>query len=139
MSDVVIIGAGVVGACTALALLADGHRVTIIEPRAPGGDHAASYGNGGWLSTASVVPMSLPGLWKNIPRYLLDSDGRWSFARARCRGLRPGSSDFWRLGKVTSGSPVLRAPCRRFFTTHRPAMQRSRERRASLTWLLSRD
>jgi len=75
MSDVVIIGAGVVGACTALALLADGHRVTIIEPGAPGGDHAASYGNGGWLSTASVVPMSLPGLWKNIPRYLLDSDG----------------------------------------------------------------
>ncbi|MBU6188386.1 MAG: FAD-binding oxidoreductase [Betaproteobacteria bacterium] len=75
MSDVVVIGAGAVGACTALALLADGHRVTVVEPRAAGGDHAASYGNGGWLSTASVVPMSLPGLWKNIPRYLLDADG----------------------------------------------------------------
>ncbi len=75
MSAVVVIGAGVVGACCALALLEDGHRVTMIEPDLPGGPQAASYGNGAWLSTASVVPMSLPGLWKNVPRYLLDPDG----------------------------------------------------------------
>ncbi len=75
MSTVVVIGAGVVGACCALALLEDGHRVTLIEPDEPGGPQAASYGNGAWLSTASVVPMSLPGLWKNVPRYLLDPDG----------------------------------------------------------------
>jgi D-amino-acid dehydrogenase len=75
MSAVVVIGAGVVGACCALALLGDGHQVTLVEPDLPGGPQAASYGNGAWLSTASVVPMSLPGLWKNVPRYLLDPDG----------------------------------------------------------------
>ena len=98
MSDVVIIGAGAVGVCTALALLADGHRVTVVEPRSPGGDHAASFGNGGWLSTASVVPMSLPGLWRNIPRYLLDSDGPLVIRAAALPRLAP-----WLVRFVAAG------------------------------------
>ena len=32
---IVVIGAGAVGAATALELLRDGHRVTIVEPGAP--------------------------------------------------------------------------------------------------------
>jgi D-amino-acid dehydrogenase len=72
---VVVIGAGIVGATTALALLRDGHRVTIVEPGEPGGEQAASYGNGAWLSPASVVPMSMPGMWKKVPFYLADPLG----------------------------------------------------------------
>ncbi len=70
MSHVVVIGAGIVGACTALELLRDGHQVTILEPGEPGGEQAASYGNGCWLSPMSVVPPSMPGLWLKIPGYL---------------------------------------------------------------------
>ena len=48
----------------------------------PGGPQAASYGNGAWLSPASVVPMSMPGLWRKVPGFLLDRDGpltiRWT-------------------------------------------------------------
>ena len=69
----VVIGAGIVGACCALELLARGHRVTLLEPHAPGGEQAASYGNGAWISPASVVPMSLPGLWRRLPSYLFSS------------------------------------------------------------------
>jgi len=103
MSTVVIIGTGVVGACCALALLDDGHQVTMIEPGEPGGPQAASYGNGAWLSTASVVPMSLPGLWKSVPRYLLDPDGPlvirpWALPR-----LAP-----WLLRFVAAGHRVER-------------------------------
>lgn len=47
---VVLIGAGIVGAAIAVELVRRGQRVTIIEPETPGGEHAASYGNGGWLS-----------------------------------------------------------------------------------------
>ncbi|MET4019724.1 FAD-dependent oxidoreductase [Bradyrhizobium sp. S3.2.12] len=43
---VVVIGAGIVGAATAIELVRHGHDVTIIELGEPGGDHAASYGNG---------------------------------------------------------------------------------------------
>lgn len=79
---VTVIGAGIVGACTALELLRDGHQVTIIEPGEPGGRQAASYGHGCWISPASVVPMSTPGLWKQVPGYLLNPNGplviRWT-------------------------------------------------------------
>ncbi len=80
---VVVVGSGIIGACTALELLRSGHRVTILEPNEPGGRHAASYGHGCWISPASVVPMSMPGLWKQIPAYLLDPNGplviRWRY------------------------------------------------------------
>ncbi len=79
---VTVIGAGIVGACSALELLRDGHQVTIIEPGEPGGRQAASYGHGCWISPASVVPMSTPGLWKQVPGYLLNANGplviRWT-------------------------------------------------------------
>lgn len=80
---VVVIGAGIVGAATALELLRDGHQVTIIEPGPPGGEQAASYGNGCWLSPSSVLPMSAPGLWKKVPGFLADPLGplamRWRY------------------------------------------------------------
>ena len=80
---VVIIGAGIVGAAAAVELTRDGHTVTIVEPGPPGGEQAASYGNGTILSPGSVVPMSLPGLWKKVPGYLADPLGplaiRWSY------------------------------------------------------------
>lgn len=80
---VVVIGAGIVGTATAIELLRDGHDVTIVEPGDPGGDHSASYGNGGWLSPSLVVPISMPGLWKLVPSYLADPLGpltiRWSY------------------------------------------------------------
>jgi D-amino-acid dehydrogenase len=80
---VVVIGAGIVGAVTAVELLRDGHAVTIVEPGAPGGEQAASYGNGCWLSPSSVLPVSWPGLWKKVPGWLADPLGplavRWSY------------------------------------------------------------
>jgi len=80
---VVIIGAGIVGAATALEALSAGFRVTIVEPGEPGGEQAASYGNGCWLSPMSVIPPSTPGLWKKVPRFLMDPLGplaiRWSY------------------------------------------------------------
>jgi D-amino-acid dehydrogenase len=69
---IVVIGAGIVGAATAVELLRDGHAVTIVEPGDPGGEQAASYGNGTLLNPSSVIPMSAPGLWKKVPGYLAD-------------------------------------------------------------------
>ncbi|WP_372622313.1 NAD(P)/FAD-dependent oxidoreductase [Falsiroseomonas sp.] len=82
-AHVAVIGAGIVGAATALEALSAGFRVTIIEPGDPGGEQAASYGNGCWLSPMSVIPPSTPGLWKKVPRFLMDPLGplaiRWSY------------------------------------------------------------
>ena len=72
---VVIIGAGIVGAATALEALREGFRVTLLEPGEPGGEQAASYGNGCWLSPMSVIPPAVPGLWRKVPGFLLDPLG----------------------------------------------------------------
>ena len=79
---VVVIGAGIIGACTAIELLRDGHHVTIVDPAPPGGPQAASYGNGCWISPGSIIPMSMPGLWRKVPGWLMDPLGpltiRWT-------------------------------------------------------------
>jgi D-amino-acid dehydrogenase len=66
-----------------MELLRDGNNVTIIEPGEPGGEQAASYGNGTLLNPSSVIPMSTPGIWKKVPGYLRDPLGplaiRWSY------------------------------------------------------------
>ncbi|MGH7119992.1 MAG: NAD(P)/FAD-dependent oxidoreductase [Acetobacteraceae bacterium] len=81
--SVAIVGAGIIGAAVATELLADGYRVSIIEPGTPGGEQSASYGNGCWLNPGSIVPTSLPGLWRDVPGFLTDPLGplaiRWNY------------------------------------------------------------
>ena len=86
---VAVIGAGIVGACTALALLDEGCRVTLLDPGPPGGEQAASYGNGAFISPASVVPMSMPGLWRKVPGFLLDPTGPLTIRWRNMPGLSP--------------------------------------------------
>ena len=87
--DVAVIGGGVVGLCCAAELLRAGHRVTLVEPGAFGGRHGASYGNGAWLSPASVVPMSVPGLWRRVPGFLADPLGPLAIRPAALPRLAP--------------------------------------------------
>ncbi len=83
MANVAVIGAGIIGAASAVELLRDGHRVTILDPGEPGGAQAASFGNGCWLSPSSVVPMSAPGIWRKVPGWVADPLGpltiRWRY------------------------------------------------------------
>ncbi len=95
---VAVVGAGAVGVCCAIALARQGHRVTLIDPGPPGGAQAASHGNGGWISPASVVPMSLPGLWTRIPGLLADVDGPLTIRARALPELLPWLWRFLRAG-----------------------------------------
>ncbi len=64
-APVTILGAGIVGICTALSLLERGVPVTIIDKGPPGQE--TSMGNAGVVSPWSIIPQSLPGTWKSIP------------------------------------------------------------------------
>ncbi len=72
-SDVTVLGAGLVGICSALSLAEKGFRVHMIDRDAPG--QATSAGNAGIISPWSVVPQSMPGIWKKVPGWLLDPQG----------------------------------------------------------------
>lgn len=68
-----MIGGGIVGICSALALQADGHAVEIIEKDRVGG--GSSFGNCGLLAVGEVVPISRPGTLLCAPRWLVDPEG----------------------------------------------------------------
>lgn len=67
---VAIIGAGIVGVSTAIWLQREGHRVVLIDRLGPA--EGTSYGNAGVLASASIVPITGPGLTAKAPRMLLD-------------------------------------------------------------------
>ena len=109
---VVVIGAGAVGAASALAALRDGHRVTILDPAEPGGEQAASYGNGCWLSPMSVIPPAVPGIWKKLPKFLSDPLGplaiRWRYLPRVAPWLIRYLASGWRWEDVARTAHALR-------------------------------
>jgi D-amino-acid dehydrogenase len=80
---IAVIGAGIVGTCTAIELRRRGFAVTLIDRLAPG--EACSYGNAGILGSQSCVPFALPGILRDVPRMLFDREGplvvRWDGLR----------------------------------------------------------
>lgn len=78
---VAVVGAGIVGLCTALYLQRDGHRVTVLDPAGPG--EGASKGNANVIAVESCVPVATPGIARRVPGMLLDPLGplaiRWSY------------------------------------------------------------
>lgn len=106
---VVVIGCGIAGVCSAIALLKAGYRVTLLEPANPGGEQAASYGNGAWLSPASIVPMSMPGLWRKVPGYILDPEGPLTIRLRHLPRLAPW---LWRFLKAGSSVPKVERTAR---------------------------
>ena len=104
-----VIGAGMVGVCTASWLQRDGHSVFLVEMGQPG--HGASFGNAGCFNGSSVTPISMPGVIRNVPRWLFDPVGplslRWSYLPA----IAPWLVRFIRAGtqeKVHAQARALR-------------------------------
>ena len=67
---IIVIGAGICGVSAALWLRRSGHEVMLIDQNAPG--TGASFGNAGLLAQWAIVPVTEPGFWRHIPRYLID-------------------------------------------------------------------
>lgn len=78
---VVVLGGGIVGACTALFLRADGHDVTLVDRLPPGA--GTSSGNAGVISLGSCMPIATPETLRKLPALLADPVGplaiRWGY------------------------------------------------------------
>lgn len=96
-----VIGAGMVGAFTAIEALRAGHRVTLIDPVEPGSEQAASFGNGAWISPASILPVSMPGLWRKVPAMLADPLSPFAIRWQHLPRLTP-----WLLRFLAAGSSL---------------------------------
>jgi D-amino-acid dehydrogenase len=67
---VIVVGAGIIGLCVAYHATKGGAAVMIVD-HDPAGDKA-SFGNAGGIAVTEVLPASVPGLWKKVPKWLLD-------------------------------------------------------------------
>lgn len=56
--ETLVLGAGIIGTCTALELALRGHQVILVDRRAPGGE--TSYGNAGIIQREAVEPYAFP-------------------------------------------------------------------------------
>ena len=69
---VAVIGAGVVGAATALWLQRRGKQVVLIDRDSPGS--GCSAGNSGAISPGSVAPLAMSGVLASVPSMLFDDE-----------------------------------------------------------------
>jgi glycine/D-amino acid oxidase-like deaminating enzyme len=67
---IVVVGAGIVGVCTAWHLKRRGAEVTLIDRDEPG--RGCSFGNAGAVSFGSVAPLAMPGVMRDALKMLLD-------------------------------------------------------------------
>lgn len=80
MADFLVLGAGMVGVSTALALQEQGHAVTLVDRKAPGRE--TSFGNAGIIQAEAAEPYALPRDPLTLLRFALGrtNDVTWSMA-----------------------------------------------------------
>ena len=99
-ASVTILGAGIVGICTALSLLERGVQVTLIDKGEPGQE--TSMGNAGVVSPWSIIPQSLPGTWKTVPKLMFGGSRPLSIYPSVAHRFIPWGLRFLRQGREKS-------------------------------------
>ncbi len=68
--NIIIIGGGVIGLCSAYYLQKEGHQVIIIDQSNM--NSGASYVNAGYLSPSHIIPLSAPGVMKKGLKWMFN-------------------------------------------------------------------
>jgi sarcosine oxidase len=114
-ADVVVVGAGIVGAATAHALAGTGHRVTVLEQYRVGHDHGSSHGSSRIFRLSypderyvRLAQASLPG-WRALEeecrRHLLETTGSvdlGTFAQLNAKALSACGAAFATVDAATA-------------------------------------
>jgi D-amino-acid dehydrogenase len=93
-SDVIVLGAGMVGVSAALHLLKRGRTVTLVDRR--GVAEETSYGNAGLIQTEAIVPYAFPRDPAKLARYALGQLPEASYHFGALPGLVPALYQYWR-------------------------------------------
>ncbi len=123
--DVIVIGAGVVGLSTALALRARGVEVTVIDREGPAA--GASAGNAGAFAFTDILPLASPRIIRQAPKWLLDPLGPLSVPPAYALKIAPWMWRFWKASwpaRVAASTRVQTAMMRLSQATLEPFLAR---------------
>ncbi|KWR91425.1 NAD(P)/FAD-dependent oxidoreductase [Cupriavidus sp. IDO] len=91
--DIVVLGAGMVGVCTALALRQRGHAVVLVDRQAPGRE--TSYGNAGIIQREAVQPYAFPREWLAILRVIARQGNDVHYHPGALASLLPALARYW--------------------------------------------
>ena len=70
--DIVIIGGGIIGVCTAYFLWKEGRSVTVIDKGEIGKE--CSYGNAGYITPSHFIPLSAPGMISKGIKWMMNPE-----------------------------------------------------------------
>ncbi|MGH8665214.1 MAG: NAD(P)/FAD-dependent oxidoreductase [Burkholderiales bacterium] len=107
---VVVIGAGVVGLCSALYCAQRGWRVTVVE-RQPEQRDGCSFGNTGLIVPSHFVPLAAPGVISQGLKWMRDPGSPFYMKPRASWDLIDWGRKFWRAANVEHvrrAAPVLR-------------------------------
>ncbi len=93
-ADVIVLGAGIVGVCTALHLQARGRRVCLIDRGEPGA--GTSHGNAGLIERSSVVPYAFPRELTRVLRYALNREADVRYELRELPRMAGWLLNYWR-------------------------------------------
>lgn len=92
--DTIVLGAGIVGVCTALHLQARGREVTLVDLKDPG--EGTSFGNAGLIERSSVVPYAFPREFLRVLRYGLNREPDVRYSLSHLPKVASWLLSFWR-------------------------------------------
>ncbi|WP_354687180.1 FAD-binding oxidoreductase [Cupriavidus necator] len=92
--DILVLGAGMVGVCTALALRQRGHAVVLVDRQAPGRE--TSYGNAGIIQREAVQPYAFPREWMAVLRVITRQGNDVHYHPEALASLLPTLARYWR-------------------------------------------
>ncbi|RVV98323.1 FAD-dependent oxidoreductase [Mesobaculum littorinae] len=107
---VTVIGAGIVGVTTALALQIAGHAVTLLDRGAVAG--GTSGGNAGAFAFSDIEPLASPGILRKAPGWLMDPLGPLSLRPGHAVRMLPWLYHFWRSGQPGRQAGAIAAQAR---------------------------
>lgn len=108
--EVVIIGAGVVGLCTAFYCARRGLKVTVLD-RAPRQRDGCSFGNAGMIVPSHFIPLAAPGMITLGLKWMLNPESPFYIQPRLNAGLMKWGLAFCRAAtasRVNHAAPVLR-------------------------------
>ncbi|MBW0157589.1 NAD(P)/FAD-dependent oxidoreductase [Sedimentimonas flavescens] len=105
--EILVIGAGIIGVTSALALQAQGHRVRLLDRKGVAAE--TSRGNAGAFAFPEVEPLATPGIMRKAPKWLLDPLGPLSLRPAYAARIAPWMLRFWRASWKDRYEPAVAA------------------------------
>lgn len=106
-SEVIVIGAGIIGISIALKLQLEGKQVLILDRKGVASETSA--GNAGAFAFSDIIPLATPGIMRKAPKWFIDPLGPLSICPTYAFKIFPWMFKFWRASWKSKYQAALEA------------------------------